>query len=160
MKKAVLFICSFVCAYSAPIELCASFECEDCYSIHVLKADSLVKNQWVFKDSVECECGMWLSPSFVIKNLPGNFLSGAGGGCVLIDGKRKKMKMPSMPQMILRQGDVVYTAYTDNAKKGISSKFKQTLDFYWKVRFECQGNSANDTTVLYKLDAILVGECQ
>ena len=104
MKKiiSILFCCA--CAFSAPVELCASFECDDCYSIHVSKVDSLEKEQWLLKDSVECECGMWLPPSFKIKNFPGESLSGTGGGCVSIGERGRKMKMPVEPQMVVQIG--------------------------------------------------------
>ena len=94
MKRFLGLFCSYVCAFSAPIELCASFECDDCYSIRVSNVDSLEKKQWLLKDSVECECGMWLPPSFKIKNFPGESLSGTGGGCVSIGENGGKMKMP------------------------------------------------------------------
>jgi hypothetical protein len=69
------------------------------------------------------------------------------------------MKMPPMPQMNIQQGDIVYTAYVDTPKEKILPQYKQNLDFYWKVHFVCQGNSSNDTTLTYKIDALLVGEC-
>ncbi len=149
----------YVCAFSAPVELCVAFECEDCYSIRVLSVDSLEKKQWLLKDSVECECGMWQPPSFEIKNLPGESLSGAGGSCVSIGETGKKMKMPKAPQMKLQQNDVVYSAYVKDAKKIISSKYKQKVDFYWKARFVCQNNHSNDINLMQEIDAILIGEC-
>ena len=87
MKKNIFFLCSFVCSFAAPVELCVSFECENCYSIRVQKIETLEKKQWSLSDSVACECGMWLPPSFEIKNLPGNYLSGVGGGCVAFEKK-------------------------------------------------------------------------
>lgn len=159
MKKNIFFLCSFVCSFAAPVELCVSFECENCYSIRVQKIETLEKKQWSLSDSVACECGMWLPPSFEIKNLPGNYLSGVGGGCVAFEKKRKMMKMPSMPQMNIQQGDIVYTAYVDTPKEKILPQYKQNLDFYWKVHFVCQDNNSNDTTLTYKIDALLVGEC-
>ena len=89
MKKNIFFFCSFVCSFAAPVELCVSFECENCYSIRVQKIETLEKKQWSLSDSVACECGMWLPPSFEIKNLPGNYLSGVGGGCVAFEKKKK-----------------------------------------------------------------------
>ena len=158
MKKFIFFLCS-VSAFSAPLELCASFECENCYSIQVRKIDAIEKKQWTLTDSVACECGMWLSPSFEIKNMPGDYLSGTGGGCVSIGKKGKKMKMPPVPQMNIQQGDVVYRAYIENPRKKLSPKFKQNLDFYWKVRYVCQDNPSNDVILAQKIDAVLVGEC-
>lgn len=159
MKKSILFLCPFVCSFAAPVELCASFECENCYSIRVQKIETLEKKQWSLKDSVACECGMWLSPSFEIKNLPGDYLSGAGGGCVSVGGKRKIMKMPPVPQMNIQQGDVIYRAYIENPRKKLSLKYQQSPDIYWKVRFVCQDNPLNDVILAQKIDAVLVGEC-
>lgn len=154
-----LSLCLFVCSFAAPVELCVSFECENCYSIRVQKIETLEKKQWSLKDSVACECGMWLSPSFEIKNLPGDYLSGAGGGCVSVGGKRKIMKMPPAPQVNIQQGDIVYAAYIEKPKEKISSQYKQNLDLYWKARFVCQDNHSNDLTLTQKIDAVLVGEC-
>ena len=159
MKKSIIFLCSFVSAFAAPVELCASFECENCYSIRVQKINTLEKKQWLLKDSVACECGMWLSPSFEITNLPGEYLSGGGGGCVSVGRKRNMMKMPPVPQMNIQQGDIVYMAYIEKPKEKISSLYKQKLDFHWNARFVCQGNHFGDLTVTQKMDAILVGEC-
>ena len=149
----------YVCAFSAPVELCVAFECEDCYSIRVLSVDSLEKKQWLLKDSVECECGLWLPPSFKIKNFSGESMSGSGGSCVSVGENGGKIKMPVVPQVILQKGDAIYTVYKDKSKKEIVPKFKQKVDLYWETKFVCQGNPSNDKKLSQKIDAVLVGEC-
>lgn len=59
MKKIILFFAFWGYAFSAPVELCAFFECSDCYSIRVLKAHPLEKNsgRLVILLSVSAECG-------------------------------------------------------------------------------------------------------
>ena len=159
MNRVILFLCLVAGAWAFPVELCASFDCEGCYSIHVLKADTLIEKRWEIVHSVQCDCGMWLSPSFKIDDMPGETLSGTGGGCVAVGNKGGMMKMPPVPKMNLRQGDIVYTAFIADARKKVSSKFNQKLNFYWEARFVCQEDHSSDIFLTRKIDAVLVGEC-
>jgi len=138
--------------------LCASFECENCYSIQVRKIDAIEKNNGHLKIllRVNVVCGFHRS---LKKNMPGDYLSGTGGDCVSIGKKGKKMKMPPVPQMNIQQGDVIYRAYIENPRKKLSLKYQQSPDIYWKVRFVCQDNPSNDVILAQKIDAVLVGEC-
>lgn len=159
MKRIILLLGFWGYVFSAPIELCASFECDNCYSIRIQKADSLEKKEWLFKDTVQCECGMWLRPSFKVKNLPGDSWSGGGGTCLPIGRGLAKMMIPEGPQMNIQKGEIVYTAYVDNSREKIFPKFKQDVELYWETKFVCQGNPSNDKKLSQKISAILVGEC-
>ncbi|SHL16939.1 hypothetical protein [Fibrobacter sp. UWEL] len=159
MKTLFPILCVSASAFAAPVELCVSFECENCFSVHVMKAESVENPQWMFKDSVECECGMWLAPSFEIPDWPEALPSGAGGLCASIGKKESVIKMPPVPEIKLKEGNIVYSAYISDNKQEVTSKFKHDVDLLWKTRFICQGNLSKDTTLVYKIKANLVGEC-
>lgn len=160
MKKFLFFLLLCSRAISASVDLCVLYECENCFSVRVLKIDSLVnKPQWNLKDSIECECGMWFPPSFEIPELPEPAPSGSGGTCVSIEKKGNLMKMPPVPEITLQDGDVVYSSFFSDRTEEIHSKYKHAINLLWKVRFGCPGDQTKDTTLIYKIKANLVGEC-
>ena len=171
MKKIfALLFCSFIYAQDSNVELCVAFGCEDCgdcsssYSVYVLNAKPAEKTpSWNLKDSVSCVCGSWSKPSYSITGLPGKafpFLSFSSCSHLGSAGLRT-ISMPQPPAMDLKAsvGKQIFFANEIEQKKEVQAMYGKKMDLYWKTRFQCQGNRLDDTTLTYRINAIIIGEC-
>lgn len=171
MKKlSLLLLYGFIFAQDPNVELCVAFGCEDCggcsssYSIYVMNAKTAEKTpSWNLKDSVTCECGSWSKQSYSIKGLPGKafpFLSFSSCSHLGNAGLRT-IPMPQPPAMDLEAsiGKQIFFANEFEQKKDVQAMYGKKIDLYWKTRFQCQGNRLDDTTLTYRINAIIIGEC-
>lgn len=171
MKKIpILLICGSIYAQESNVELCVAFGCEECgdcsksYSVYIANAKTIDKHpSWNLKDSAICECGSWTKPSYSINGFPGNaFPLLSFSTCFHIgdDGKRK-IPMPQPPTIDLNAsiGKQILFASELEQKKDVQALYGKYFDLYWKTRFQCEGDSLYDTTLTYKIEAKLVGEC-
>lgn len=171
MKKlSLLLLYGFIFAQDPNVELCVAFGCEDCggcsssYSIYVMNAKIAEKTpSWNLKDSVTCECGSWSKQSYSIKGLPGKafpFLSFSSCSHLGNAGLRT-IPMPQPPAMDLEAsiGKQIFFANEFEQKKDVQAMYGKKIDLYWKTHFRCQGDSLNDTTLTYKINAKIFGEC-
>ena len=169
-KLFALLFCGLIYAQVSNVELCVDFGCEKCgyctnsYSVYVLNAKPAEKTpSWNLKDSVSCECGSWSKPSYSIKGLPGKafpFLSFSSCSHLGSAGLRT-IPMPQPPAMDLEAsvGKQIFFANEIEQKKEVQAMYGKKMDLYWKTRFQCQGNRLDDTTLTYRINAIIIGEC-
>ena len=169
-KFFILFFCGLIYAQEPYVELCVKFgnecyeNCADTYAVHI-KGVKASKEQplWILKDSVSCDCGVWTSPTYTLRNLPGKsypFFSMTS--CSWINKKKEIGAIPEPPKVRLDSsivGKQVFYAIDLKSKKDVEAYFGKSIELLWKTNFVCQGNSSNDTTLTYKIDALLVGEC-
>jgi len=171
MKKLLPFLLyGFICAQDPNVELCVAFGCEDCsdcsssYSVYVMKAKTVEKTpSWNLKDSVTCECASWTKASYSMNGLPGNaFTFFSFSSCShLGSAKLRTIPMPQPPVMDLEAsvGKQIFFANEIEQKKDVQAIYGKKIDLYWKTHFRCQGDSLNDTTLTYKINAKIFGEC-
>ena len=169
-KYLVLFFCGILYAQKPSVELCAAFgrddcgDCSDTYSIYIAEAKPIEEHPvWNLKDSVSCKCGSWAKPLYTLHGLPGTALPALSfSSCSHIGSNEKRtISMPRPPTVALETfvGKQVHFAKNLASRNEVEAFYGKKVEAYWKTSFVCQGDSLNNTTLNYRIDAVLVGEC-